>query len=538
MSIPAVKASLSMQVAQEADLVKYSQEVARLFAGGDPEGAAALCECLVRDYSQSAAIHLLASQVFQQLGRFERTLDCANRAVALDPRDEAARLRAIEGMIFCGQIGLARERLATLETEAANNHRLLQHLAERYIHCQDHTGARRCHSRAAELEPHNPHYQFNHATSLVAHGDIDGAEAAFNEVIRLNPDDFGAHQNRTMLRTWKADNHHVDELTKLLARLPDGHPGEVPLCFALAKEYEDLEDYANAFALLRRGASARRAKLAYRVEADVEAMQHIARVFNRAALEKVRNTDQPGPLFVLGLPRSGTTLVDRILSSHSQVKSLGEINDFAFALIGLCGSNGKGGKQELVEKSAQLDFAALGERYSRAIAGYGYTAPHLINKTPQNYLYLGLLRQALPAARIVHLRRHPLDSCFAMYKTLFRMGYPFSYSLEDLGHYYIAYHRLMQHWRECLPGGFFDMDYETLVDRQEESSRELLRYCGLEWEDACLDFHKNTAPAATASAAQVRKSIYRTSVGRWQVYRRELEPLVELLTNADIDCAS
>jgi hypothetical protein len=192
---------------------------------------------------------------------------------------------------------------------------------------------------------------------------------------------------------------------------------------------------------------------------------------------------------------------------------------------------------EMIKRSATINMVDLGCIYIQGIQGYGSTAPYLINKTPQNFLYAGLIHLALPDAKMIHLRRHPLDSCYAMYKTLFRMGYPFSYNLEDLGHYYLAYHRLMQHWREVLPGKILDIDYESLVDKQEETSRFLLDFCGLSWEDDCLEFQKNTAPAATASAAQVRQPVYRSSLQRWKNYKEELASLSLFLEKNGIDCS-
>jgi hypothetical protein len=203
--------------------------------------------------------------------------------------------------------------------------------------------------------------------------------------------------------------------------------------------------------------------------------------------------------------------------------------------MGLAGTLGD--KHALVRRSARIDPGALGTTLRAALRSHGRTAPRLIDKTPANFLYLGLIHRALPAARVVHLRRHPLDSCLAMYKTLFRMGYPYSYSLEDLGAYYVAYHQLMAHWRTLIPGSFVDLDYEALVDQPEAAARPVLEYCGLDWEDGCLSFQHNPRPSATASAAQVRQPIHRRSAGRWRQYERQLAPLADMLTRNGIPCA-
>jgi hypothetical protein len=235
---------------------------------------------------------------------------------------------------------------------------------------------------------------------------------------------------------------------------------------------------------------------------------------------------------VLGLPRSGTTLVDRILSSHSKVASLGEIQDFALVLIE--GAGQARDKADLIRRSAAMDHAALGRAYRSRIAERDPRALFAIDKTPLNFLYIGLIALALPNARIVHVRRGAMDGCYAMYKTLFRMGYPFSYDLGDLAAYRIAYERLMAHWRGALPGRMVEIDYEALIADQEGESRRLVAACGLDWEEACLDFHRNPAPVATASAVQVRAPIHDRSVGLWRRYETGLVPLADALGKAGI----
>lgn len=437
-------------------------------------------------------------------------------------------MRAIHDLIRGGDIPAALHALRQLEHDGRNNAQLLQAVAECYTHCTKHSDAYRCHVRANSLAPNDPRCTYNFAAAAVAVGRIEEAEQLFSRVISIEPRDFDAWQNRSTLRRQTAASNHLEGLERALASVAPGGAGEVALCYALAKELEDLGDYTRSFVYLKRGAQARRRQLSYRVELDVQAIEQIRRVFDAALLSSApAPSRERGPIFILGLPRSGTTLLDRILSSHSKVESLGELNDLPLSVMHAAGAPCD--KMELIRRASQADFTLLGREYQRRVVGYSAAKPYVIDKTPLNFLYLGLIRLAMPAAKIIHLRRHPLDSGYAMYKTLFRMGYPFSYDLDDLGHYLTAWHGLMTHWREALPGGFLDVDYEALVQDQNAVSREVIDWCGLEWELQCEAFHLNPTPAATASAAQVREPMHSRSIGSWLRYQQELEPLARML---------
>jgi len=476
-----------------------------------------------------------ASRLAQQKGDFTAMLDQAKRALALSPDHEDAALRLAECHLFCGEVDASVAQLNTLEKAARDNPRLLQRVAELYTQCSQFSQARRCHARAVERQPGNPGFIYNLAASCIALGELSEAERLLNEVIRLDPRDYDAWQNRSTLRRQTPEDNHVDQLMAVLGQLGENDPGRVQICYALAKELEDLERFEESFRCLQEGAMARRVRLDYDVGRDISALDWIAETFNPELMQSAPPIADAGlPVFVLGLPRSGTTLVDRIISSHSQAASLGEINSLVFALMRTVGDTASTDsavttRSDLISRSARIDFPVLGERYTQAIAAYGHKQKRLIDKTPLNFLYLGLIRMAMPQARVIHVRRHPVDSCYAMYKTLFRMGYPFTYSLQDVGRYYIAYRELMNHWRNVAPGSFLEVDYEALVADQETESRRMVEWCGLEWEPACLEFHRSTTPAATASAAQVRQPIYSTSVGKWRCYEKQLTPFVTRL---------
>ena len=448
--------------------------------------------------------------------------------------DEAAQwLSRVDLLHERGEDKACIEQLHSLNATLGHDQpRLLQDIGLRFTALELHADAEACFARALEMAADNSEYIYNHATALIALGRLAEAEAAFDRVIALSPSDSAAWYNRATLRKQTVQLNHVAQIEQALAGLTAPASGEMALCYALAKELEDLGEHARSFAALKRGADLRRRGLAYRVADDVETMGLIGDIFDAhfIAGQHVGHSD-PRPLFVVGLPRSGSTLVDRILSSHSAITSRGESNDLALSMMRAAGPATS--KQDLVRRSTQLDFAALGKSYT-ANLGEG-PALRLIDKTPANFLYLGLVAAALPQARIVHIRRQPMDACYAMYKTLFRMAYPFSYDLGDLAQYWLAYDRLMAQWRQVLPAEqFLEVDYEDLVRNQEKVSRQLIAHVNLPWEDACLAFEKNPQASLTASAAQVRQPMYRSSIGLWRRYATELRPLYEQLRAAGV----
>lgn len=515
------------------DLQATLQRGTSLLKAGASGEALAVAEGLIRDYPDAVDAYLLASHAEQRRGRFDAMLAHAKRAETLRPSHFAIRCRVLECLVYCGRYGEVRDRLQLLEAEYRDSAPGIARLAEFYVTGNRHDDAARCYRRAVELAPDDADFVFGLASAEIALGRLDEAERLLDRVIELNPHDYDAYRNRATLRRQTPENNHVDGIRARLAAGVRRPSGEAQLCYALAKECEDLGRDEEAFDWLARGAAARRRLLSYRVDGDVAVMDEIRQVYTPQLFAAAApGFDREGPVFVLGLPRSGTTLVERILASHSKVHSLGEINDFAY---GLMEAAGVGDKTAMVRRSAELDFVALGARYCRSTREYGFDAALLIDKTPLNYLYIGLIRLALPGAKIVHVARNPMDSCYGMYRTLFRAGYPFSYDFDDIAAYYAAYRRLMEHWRSTLPGAFLDVSYEALVDDPETVSRELVDYCGLDWERRCLDFHKNEAPVSTASSAQVRRPVYRDALQRWRRYERQLEPLRSRLRDAGID---
>ncbi|HEY0105147.1 MAG TPA: sulfotransferase, partial [Rhizomicrobium sp.] len=357
-------------------------------------------------------------------------------------------------------------------------------------------------------------------------GALDDAEASCERALAGNPRDCQAHYLRSDLRRQTPASNHIAEMETLLATNTLAWRAEVLLRFALAKEQEDIGAYPQSFAHLKAGADLHRRHIRYDVRDDIAVIDEIIRTHSAQAVQAAAPGHRgAAPVFIVGLPRTGTTLVERIVASHSAALSLGELTEFGFLLTRAAGD--AAGRQDLVRKSLTLDMAMLGRAYvERTQPIEAGQAARFIDKMPQNYLYCGLIHAALPEAKIILLHRRPLDACYAVYKAHFSGAYPFSFDLGDLGEYYLAYRRLVAHWKSVLPPAcLFEIAYEDIVADLAGAARRILDFLDLPWEEGVSRFHESTAPSTTASAVQVRRPVYATSIGKWKAYARELAPL-------------
>ncbi len=516
----------------EADLDRRLRAVEALLRAGRGPEAADAAQALVDRRPDRAEPRVLLGRAYQAVGLIDAATAAARAALVRAPGHPAARLLHIELDLVAGRTASGVADLRALAADPGTRDRLLQDVGRLLTQLNLHVEAERCFARGAAAAASDPEVLYNWSTALTAIGRLDEAERLLDRVIELRPDDGDAYYNRATLRQQTPQRNHIAALEARRAQPPADPAVCVAIDFALAKELEDVGEHARSFAALRRGADLRRRLLSYRVADDVAAMKSISAAFDARYLARAGvGCGDDRSIFIVGLPRSGTTLVDRILSSHTAVYSRGESSDLATVVM-RHGAPARS-KDELIARTAAALPSAIGEDYCARLPPL--EAARIVDKTPLNFLYVGLLRAALPNARIIHVRRKPLEVCYAIYKTLFRMAYPFSYSLDDLGTYYLAYTRLMAHWRATDPDGLFEVDYEDLVANQEAVTRRLVDYCGLPWQPACLSFERNAQPTLTASAAQVRRPLYRSSLDRASAYGSELEPLARMLRDGGID---
>jgi tetratricopeptide (TPR) repeat protein len=523
---------MTMQTKSAPNPKSMETQVWAFIDEGKLKEAAACCEQMNRSYPEYDPGWRTASHLAQRLGKPGIALRAIDRALSLAPDNTEWKLQQASCLMSLGRVQDARPLLLELAAIQLGNGYQYATLGLLLSRIELHEQALEKYREASRLEPTESQHYYNLASVYRFLGDFTAAEESLARAIAINPADYDAYKLRADLRRQTPENNHVPELSALLDAGIDDVRGRIEVLHALAKELEDLGDYEQCWASLKQGADTRRRVMRYDVSGDIDTMARIREVYSAQMFQgHIQGDDNGEAIFILGMPRTGTTLVERILASHSQVHAAGELNNFALEMTRLArqAQQGQTSKTELVGLSATLDFAALGRAYIESTRPATLAAPRFLDKMPLNFLYAGLIHLALPGARILHLRRHPLDTCFAIYKTLFKDAYPFSYDLRELGRYYLAYQALMEHWHSVIPGVIRDVQYETLVSGIEEESRQLLDACDLDWEPRCLRFYENTQASTTASASQVREPAYTSSIGRWKKFEKQLQPLIDTL---------
>lgn len=499
--------------------------------------AQALCMAVLDNDSSNADAWYLLSSLQLRARSYGAAAESARRACQIAPARPEILIQFGTCLGASGRIRDAMatgERAADLEPTSAAH---LSNLGTLFSMCGDHARAAQCFDRATRADSANASYWFNFATSLRALGETKQAESACNNAIELDPGDGQARYLRSDLRIQSPESNHIAELQRVLSVGELNAESRILCGFALAKELEDLEDYRASFQTLTAAATAYRDSIKYDVSNDIAVIDAIISMHTRDSLQVLESGYKgAAPIFIVGLPRSGTTLVERIIQGHSQVKSVGERNDFARELSRLVSekcNRSKLTRLELVDNSLQISMLELGTEYVDRIHEAENSAPRLVDKMPINYLYCGLISAALPNAKIIALQRNPMDTCYAAYKAFLRGPYSFTYNLEELGRYYLAYRRLTEHWSKTIgKDAYFEVNYESLVTNFEIEARRLIQFLNLSWEDGVLDFQSSKVATGTASAVQVRRGIYSTSIDRWKHYATELQPLRQVLQQA------
>lgn len=391
--------------------------------------------------------------------------------------------------------------------------------------------ALQCGETAVRLDPSSATGHMNLGRTLQALGRIEEAVSHFRQAITLNGHLAEAYENYAYAGRVAEQDEFSDDLNAALAKRDWNGSERARLHYAAGKVESDRGDHKAAFSHWVEGARLRRKSAKYATANSRKQFAGYKTVFDSALLERRlrQPVEGPAPIFIVGMPRSGTTLAEQILASHPQVEGLGELPHIMDIALGVSEWSEASGK--FPSALADLDeshWARAAKLYMARLDRTG-DEPYISDKMPGNFHYLGFVSLLFPNARIIHCRRDALDTCVSCFTTDFTVGQEWSYELGELGAYYGLYVDLMAHWKRVLPLPIYDIQYESVVADLAGEARRLLEFCGLDWHPGCLEFHRSKRPVFTASSAQVRQPLYASSVGRWRRYEDQLRPLIDNL---------
>ncbi len=493
----------------------------------DFNAARAAFETMLRADPRQLPARLLLSSVLLAQGSLRAATELLKVGIAFLPNDADSIGRLAQALARLGETNGARACLRHPEVARTRSATGLLGLAHVCQGLGLHGPALALMERAREAGMDSADFRYFHALQLQFNGRMDEVQPELEACLAKGPTFGRASLTLARLRRWTADANHLDFIARRIAEVEAGSEDHASFEFARYKELEDLGRLDEAWAALERANAIMRQRLASHPQDESALFDAlVARCTPDWLARGEQHFDGPMPIFIIGLPRSGTTLLERILGSHSKVASAGELVDFPKQLRQVADCHGHPLLDAgLLQALERVDFAELGRRYLEQTQWRAGDKAWYVDKLPPNFQLAGFIRRALPQARIVHMVRAPMDVCFSNWRAMFGDSYAYSYSLDALAAYHRQYARLMAHWRASMPAALHEVSYAGLVGDTEAEARRLLAFCGLPWEDGVLDERRNAAPVATLSSAQVRQPIHRHALEEWRRYEKQLAPL-------------
>ena len=490
---------------------------------------------LKRDQGNAEGMFLLGITE-KAAGRPKKAVEAFQAVLSIDDDRYDAAVELASQYSMARRNGDVDDLLSRYQGQLENSPKYLDMAATTFIEIGLPAKAWSLYQKACELQPEISQFRSNLASCSVYVGEIEMAKRLYRELLIEDPTHQRNHYHLARLDRAQ-DGTHVAQMEQVLETTQLPPDRNIFLHYAMGKEYEDLEQWDEAFKHFKQAGDAAFAIANYDVTDDIAIIDKVIETCDSRWLETAGRPEanEHTPIFVVGLPRTGTTLTERILASHSTVASVGE-TEFIQMMIRR-ESNIKSVEKmtpDMLTAVAQKDISIIRNGYLEQIRYRLGEEPFFVDKLPFNILYLGFIAKAWPDRPVVLMKRNAMDTCFSMYKQVFTWAYKYSYNLDTLAKYYVHYERLCDHWRSVLGDRLIEVAYEDIVSDQETQTRRLLERLGLEFEDACLSFEKHTAPSTTASSVQVRQKIHTGSVARWRRYEEQLQALREQLESAGI----
>ncbi len=502
-----------------------------------PDEAIKLLLQVIQSHPNFANAHCNIATAFLAKEEFDKAVFGFKRALALSPDSSEANIgmaKALQEQWHFAEAIQYAERAKALKPNQAEIHSVLGRI---YNECGFTEKAKCSYEEALKIDSQSISAYLGRGHLLMQNGDLKSATKDFKQVLSLDSDSLGARLALVQVNKVKSNDENMNALVAQSSKIDTFSDREaIPLHFALGKCYEDTKQYASAFKHYTAGCKLKRNRIEYSADNNDLITKNIMDFFTKNNIDQLRSDacDSNLPIFVLGMPRSGTTLTETIIASHPMVYGAGELDDILELAVHNHSLNNTNlnslGYPLNMQDITQAELKAMGESYIKGLQERAPVSPRITDKMPANFNFLGLIHLMLPNAKIVHVKRNPIDTCLSCYNKLFNRSQLQSYDLQEIGRYYKNYAALMDHWRKVLPpGSFYEIQYEDIIADAGGQSRALIDYCGLEWNEACLDFHKTKRNIRTASVTQVRQPIYKTSVEKWRHYEKHLGPLLDAL---------
>jgi len=489
------------------------------------EAHGALLQILKINPQYADAFYLLA-MIPLAIGNIDKAIELIMRAIKISPNKGEYQVQIVKCYTLKGEV------LKIVEwTEKAGKHILNSAfdndiLGVAYSRIGLHENAASYFKKAIEIKSNEANFYYNLASSLKFLGDFKNARDAYENAIKLNPKHYKAHSALSSLGGVASLGNNINRLKVLLKN--ENEPENVLLLsHSLASEYESQERFDDAFEVLIKAKKQRVKQLNYSFTEDTEMFDSVTEVFTNPSVKFTEGYNSDKAIFVVGMPRTGTTIVERIISNYPEVNSVGELHNFEIILKDMAKlNNAKLIDSKSMHIASNVNFEELGQAYINSVHATSGNSGRFVDKLPLNILNAGFIIKALPACKIICLDRNPLDTIVSNFRQIFSPHYAYCYysnSLEATTNFYLKFRELYLFWQRLFPNNFLVVNYESLVNSPELEAQKIIEFCGLNWQKNCLDIQNNSSPVATASASQVRQPINNKSVGNWKKYNKYLD---------------